>query len=51
MESMKKEISRLNSIIASGCMGEENKKATFTRGKCWRKVRNQALDMLKVADQ
>jgi hypothetical protein len=33
MEAMKKEIARLNSIIASGCMGEENKNARFTKRK------------------
>jgi hypothetical protein len=49
MEAMKIEIARLNSIIARGCMGEKNKKGRSPRGKCWRKVRIQALDMLKVA--
>jgi hypothetical protein len=33
MEAMKKEIARLNSIIASGCMGEENKMTRFTKRK------------------
>jgi hypothetical protein len=33
MKAMKKEFARLNSIIASGCMGEENKKARFTKRK------------------
>jgi hypothetical protein len=31
MESLKKEIARLNSIIASGCMSEENKRRRFIK--------------------
>jgi hypothetical protein len=33
MEAMKKEIARLNSIIARGCMGEGNKKGKFSKKK------------------
>jgi hypothetical protein len=33
MEAMKKEIARLNSIIARGCMSEENKKGMFSKRK------------------
>jgi hypothetical protein len=33
MEALKKEIARLNSIIASGCMSEGNKKGRFTKRK------------------
>jgi hypothetical protein len=40
MEAMKKEIARLNSIIARGCMGEENKKARFTERKMVEKSKN-----------
>jgi hypothetical protein len=40
MEAMKKEIARLNSIIARGCMGEENKKARFTKRKMLEKSKN-----------
>jgi hypothetical protein len=35
MEAVKKEIARLNSIIARGCMGEENKRAKFTKSVLW----------------
>jgi hypothetical protein len=31
MEALKKEIARLNSIIASGCMSEGNKRRRFTK--------------------
>jgi hypothetical protein len=40
MEAMKKEIARLNSIIARGCMGEENKRARFTKKKVLEKSKN-----------
>jgi hypothetical protein len=40
MEAMKKEIARLNSIIARGCMGEDNKKARFTKRKMVEKSKN-----------
>jgi hypothetical protein len=40
MEAMKKEIARLNSIIARGWMGEENKKASFTKRKMVEKSKN-----------
>jgi hypothetical protein len=40
MEAMKKEIARLNSIIARGCMGEENKRARFTKKKVLGKSKN-----------
>jgi hypothetical protein len=33
MEAMKKEIARLNSIIARGCMSEGNKKGKFSKRK------------------
>jgi hypothetical protein len=33
MESMKKEIARLNSIIDRGCMGEGKKKGKFSKRK------------------
>jgi hypothetical protein len=33
MEAMKKEIARLNSLIARGCMSEGNKKGKFTKKK------------------
>jgi hypothetical protein len=40
MEAMKKEIARLKSIIARGCMSEENKKARFTKRKMVEKSKN-----------
>jgi hypothetical protein len=40
MEAMKKEIARLNLIITRGCMGEENKKARFTKRKMLDKSKN-----------
>jgi uncharacterized protein (DUF736 family) len=51
MEAMKKEIARLNSIIARGCMGEGKKKGKFSKRKILRKLRNRVLDMLRVARQ
>jgi hypothetical protein len=51
MEAMKKEIARLNSIIAKGCMGEGNKKGKFSKRKTLEKMTNQVLDMLRVARQ
>jgi hypothetical protein len=43
MEAMKKEIARLNSIIASGCMGEENKKARLTKRKMLEKSKKPSF--------
>jgi hypothetical protein len=40
MEALKKEIARLNSIIARGCMGEENKRARFTKRKVLEKSKH-----------
>jgi chromosome segregation ATPase len=40
MEALKKQIARLNSIIARGCMGEENKRARFTKRKMLEKSKN-----------
>jgi hypothetical protein len=40
MEAIKKKISRLNLIIARGCMGKENKKARFTKRKMLEKSKN-----------
>jgi hypothetical protein len=40
MEAMKKEIARLNSIIARGCIGEENKRGRFTKKKVLGKRKN-----------
>jgi hypothetical protein len=37
MEGMKKEIARLNSIIARGCMNEGNKKGKFSMRKMMEK--------------
>jgi chromosome segregation ATPase len=37
MEALKKEIARLNSIIASGCMSEGNKKRRFTKKEKFQK--------------
>jgi hypothetical protein len=51
MEAMKKEIARLNYIIARGCMGEGKKKGKFSKRKILRKLRNRVLDMLRVARQ
>jgi hypothetical protein len=33
MEAMKKEIARLNNIIACGCMDDESKKPKFIQGR------------------
>jgi hypothetical protein len=43
MEALKKEIARLNSIIARGCMGEENKRARFTKRKMLEKSKESRL--------
>jgi hypothetical protein len=40
MEAMKKDIARLNSIIARGCMGDENKRARLTKRKVLEKSKN-----------
>jgi hypothetical protein len=40
MEAMKNEIARLNLIIARGCMGEENKRARFTKRKVLEESKN-----------
>jgi hypothetical protein len=51
MKALKKEIAMLNSIIASGCMSESNKRRRFTKKESWIKVISQVLDMLKGARQ
>jgi chromosome segregation ATPase len=51
MEALKKEIARLNSIIARGCMSEGNKKGKFFKRKMLEKSEKPGLAMLKVARQ
>jgi hypothetical protein len=53
MEASKKEIARLNSIIASGCMSEGNKRGRFTKKEKLEKSVKPGfiLDMMKGARQ
>jgi hypothetical protein len=47
MEALKKEVARLNSIIARGCMGEENKRPRFTKKKVLEKSKNPGFGYIE----